>query len=84
MTMMASIHLMHVRHRAIYILHAAVGTQHTREVSLNIVIIVIVEPNRTDCRTWLIPSIPCRADMALMALWGVLKVDDNGEKICPR
>ena len=78
MTMMASIHLMHVRHRAIYILHAAVGTQHTREVSLNIVIIVIVEPNRTEpnrteCRTWLIPSIPCRADMALMALWGVLE-----------
>ena len=48
MTMTASINLMHVRHRAIYILHAAVGTQHTREVSLNIVIICIVEPNGTD------------------------------------
>ena len=82
MTIMASIHLMHVRHRAIYILHAAVGTQHTREVSLNIVVIinVIVEPNQTEpnrCRTWLIPSIPCRADMALMALWGVLEKEKN-------
>ena len=54
MTMMASIHLMHVRHRAIYILHAAVGTQHTREVSLNIVIIVIVEPNRTELMSHLV------------------------------
>ena len=46
--MMASIYLMHVRHRAIYILHAAVGTQHTREVSLIIVNIVIDEPSRTN------------------------------------